>query len=442
MPPADDSLGAVVMAAGLGTRMRSATPKHLHPLLGRRMVDWVLVTARELGADPLVVVAAPSTADAFGGEDVAIQSQPLGTGDAVRAARAALEGRAHDVLVLSGDTPLLTPGLLRDLLEMHRESGAWATVLSFEPEDPRHYGRVIRNGAGGLEAIVEAKDATPEQLAVGEVNSSIYVFRSERLWPVLDRLTPQNAQGELYLTDTVSLLVEDGGTVAVHKGGDPMETEGVNTREELAAGAAALRDRVNREHMLAGVTIVDPQSTWIDADVTIEPDTVIHPFTVIRGTTRIAAGAEIGPHAVVVDSEIGTGALVGPFCYLRPGTVLGARAKAGTFVEIKNSLIGDETKVPHLSYIGDAEIGEGTNVGAGSITANFPHQPDRPKGRTTIGRNVRVGVDTVFNAPVEVGDDAWTAAGSVITEDVPPNALAIARARQVTKEGRGGKRND
>jgi bifunctional UDP-N-acetylglucosamine pyrophosphorylase/glucosamine-1-phosphate N-acetyltransferase len=442
MSPADDSLGAVVMAAGLGTRMRSATPKHLHPLLGRRMVDWVLETARALDADPLVVVAAPSTADAFEREEVAVQHEPLGTGDAVRSARAALEGRAHDVLVLSGDTPRLTPELLRDLLETHRTSGASATVLSFEPDDPRQYGRVIRNGDGGLDAIVEARDATPEQLAVREVNSSIYVFRADRLWPVLERLTPQNAQGELYLTDTVSLLVEDGGTVAVHKGGDPMETEGVNTRVELAEAAAALRDRVNEEHMLAGVTIVDPQTTWIDADVTIEPDAVIHPFTVIRGASRVASGAEIGPHAVIVDSEIGTGALVGPFCYLRPGTVLGARAKAGTFVEIKNSLIGDETKVPHLSYIGDAEIGEGTNVGAGSITANYPHQAGRPKGRTTIGRNVRVGVDTVFDAPVEVGDDAWTAAGSVITEDVPPNALAIARARQVTKEGRGGKRND
>jgi bifunctional UDP-N-acetylglucosamine pyrophosphorylase/glucosamine-1-phosphate N-acetyltransferase len=442
MPPADDSLGAVVMAAGLGTRMRSATPKHLHPLLGRRMVDWVLATARDLGADPLVVITAPATADAFRDQEVAIQEQPLGTGDAVRSARAALEGRARDVLVLSGDTPRLTPALLRDLLETHRASGAWATVLSFEPDDPRQYGRVIRNGDGGLERIVEARDATSAELEVREVNASIYVFRDERLWPVLERLTPQNAQGELYLTDTVSLLVAEGGTVAVHKGGDPMETEGVNTRQELAAAAASLRDRVNREHMLAGVTIVDPQTTWIDAEVTIEPDAVIHPFTVIRGASRVASGAQIGPHAVVVDSEIGAHALVGPFCYLRPGTVLGVRAKAGTFVEMKNSVIGDETKVPHLSYIGDAEIGAGTNVGAGAITANYPHEAGVPKGKTTIGRNVRIGVNTVFDAPVEVGEDAWTAAGSVITEDVPPNALAIARARQVTKEGRGGKRND
>jgi bifunctional UDP-N-acetylglucosamine pyrophosphorylase/glucosamine-1-phosphate N-acetyltransferase len=436
------TLGAVVMAAGLGTRMRSAVPKHLHPLLGRRMVDWVLAAAADLGAEPVVVVAAPSTAAAFDGLTVAVQGEPRGTGDAVRAARPILEGTVDDVLVLSGDTPLLTAQLLRELIEAHLRAGASATVLSFEPADPSSYGRVLRDGNGGLSAIVEARDATPEQLALREVNSSIYVFESRALWPVLDRLEPHNAQGELYLTDSVALLVQDGGSVAVHKGGDPVEPEGVNTRAELASAAAALRDRVNEAHMLAGVTIVDPQTTWIDAETVLEPDSIVHPFTVIRGASRVAAGAEIGPHAVLVDSVVGAGALVGPFCYLRPGTVLEAGAKAGTFVEIKNSRIGEGTKVPHLSYIGDADIGEGTNVGAGSITANFPHQPDKPKGKTTIGRNVRVGVDTVFDAPVEVGDDAWTAAGSVITEDVPANALAIARARQVTKEGRGGKRDD
>jgi len=436
------SLCAVVMAAGLGTRMRSDVPKHLHPLLGRRMVDWVLEAAREAGADPVVVVVAPTTVGEFGGVEVAVQEQPLGTGDAVRSARNTLEGRTDDVLVLSGDTPLLTPALLRDLLATHRRTGAAATVLSFERDDPGEYGRLLRNGDGAVAAIVEARDATPEQLAVREVNSSIYVFRSDRLWPVLDSLTPHNAQGELYLTDSVALFSGGGDTVAVHKGGDGMETQGVNTKVELAAAAAVMRDRINAEHMLAGVTIVDPSSTWIDAEVTIGPDAVIHPFTVLGGATRVGSGAEVGPHVVVRDAEIGERSVVGPFCYLRPGTVLGAGAKAGTFVEIKNALIGSEAKVPHLSYIGDAEIGDATNVGAGSITANYPHQAGRPKGRTTIGRNVRVGVDTVFNAPVEVGDDAWTAAGSVITEDVPPNALAIARARQVNKEGRGGKRND
>jgi bifunctional UDP-N-acetylglucosamine pyrophosphorylase/glucosamine-1-phosphate N-acetyltransferase len=434
-------LGAVVMAAGLGTRMRSGVPKHLHPLLGRRMVDWVLETARELGSDPLVVVASPSTAAAFDGLEIAVQETPLGTGDAVRSARQALEGRVEDVLVLSGDTPLLTAALLRDLVETHRNEGAWATVLSFEPDDPRQYGRVLRSGNGTLAAIVEAGDASPEELAVREVNSSIYVFRAERLWPVLDRLAPHNAQGELYLTDSVALLVAEGGRVAVHKGGDPMETEGVNTRAELAGAGAALRDRINEAHMLAGVTIVDPGTTWIDAQAELEPDAVIHPFTVVYGASRIAAGAEVGPHAVLRDAVVGAGALVGPFCYLRPGSVLEAGAKAGTFVEIKNANIGEGARVPHLSYVGDAEIGAGSNVGAGSITANYPHQAGRPKGKTTVGRNVRLGVDTVLVAPVEVGDDAWTAAGSVITEDVPANALAIARARQVNKEERGGHRD-
>lgn len=442
MPTNDmHTLGAVVMAAGLGTRMRSEVPKHLHALLGRRMVDWVLESARELGADPLVVVAGPSNADAFDGIEVAIQEEPLGTGDAIRSARSSLEGRTEDVLVLSGDTPLLTSELLRDLVETHRREDAWATVLSFEPAEPRSYGRVLRDRTGRLAAIVEAGDATPDQLEVTEVNSSIYVFRAERLWTVLDQLRPHNAQGELYLTDSVALLVAEGGRVAVHKGGDPVETEGVNTRVELAAAAAALRDRINEEHMLAGVTIVDPPTTWIDADAVLEPDAVVHPFTVVRGASRVAAGAEVGPHAVLVDAEVGERAVVGPFCYLRPGTVLEAGAKAGTFVEIKNSRIGERTKVPHLSYLGDADVGEDTNIAAGNITVNLEHAT-KQKSRTVIGRNVRTGVDNAFVAPVTIGDDAWIGAGSVITEDVPPGALAIARAKQVNKEGRGGKRND
>jgi len=428
------------MAAGLGTRMRSDVPKHLHPILGRRMVDWVLESARALEVEPLVVVAARATAAAFDGLPVAVQEQPRGTGDAVRCARATLDGRSDDVLVLSGDTPLLTSTVLRDLVETHRREGAAATVLSFEPDDPKHYGRVLRGPDQGLRAIVEYRDATEEQRAVREVNSSIYVFRADRLWSVLDRLTPHNAQGELYLTDSVALLVAEGDRVAVHKGGDPVETEGVNTRVELATATGALRDRINEAHMLAGVTIVDPASAWIDADAVIEPDAVIHPFTVIRGGSRIAARAEIGPHAVLVDATVGEGALVGPFCYLRPGTVLEAGAKAGTFVEIKNSHIGQRTKVPHLTYLGDADVGPDTNIAAGNITANQDHT--RVKERTTIGRNVRTGVDNAFVAPVSIGDDAWIAAGSVITEDVPPGALAIARAKQVNKEGRGGKRND
>jgi bifunctional UDP-N-acetylglucosamine pyrophosphorylase/glucosamine-1-phosphate N-acetyltransferase len=309
------------------------------------------------------------------------------------------------------------------------------------PDDIRSYGRVVRSADGDVEGIVEAADASPEQLAIREANSSIYVFRGDLLWPALERLQPVNAQGELYLTDAVRDLVAAGHRVVAHVADDADETEGVNTRAELAAAAAILRDRINTAHMLAGVTIADPLSTWIEPSVTLEPDTVVHPFTILRGATSVAEGAEIGPHAVVIDAVVGASATVGPFCYVRPGTVLGARAKAGTFVEIKNTRLDEDAKVPHLSYFGDAEVGAGTNIGAGSITANFDHRPGVPKKRTVIGRNGRVAVDTMFVAPVTVGDDVWTAAGSVVTDDVPDNALVGFAPRQTIKEGRGGKRD-
>jgi len=433
---------AVVMAAGLGTRMKSATPKHLHPLLGRRLVDWVVEAVRPLNPDPLVVVVAPDAVDAFDGVNVAVQENPLGTGDSLRAARNNV-GDAKQLLVVSGDHPRLSSDLLRRFVDEHRASGVTATVLSFEPPDPRAYGRIVRGGDGRLQQIVEHADADGAQRALGEVNSSIYVFEADKLWPALERIEPVNAQGELYLTDAVRLLVEGGEDVAVFKAPDADEVEGVNTRAELADAASFLRARVNKEHMLAGVTIVDPQTTWIDPEVELEPDSTIHPFTVLRGKTRVAAGAEVGPHAVAIDAEIGPDAKVGPFCYLRPGTKLGAGAKAGTFVEIKNSELGPRTKVPHLSYIGDAEIGEDTNVAAGNITANFPHEPGRPKARTKIGRNVRTGIHNGFEAPVEIGDDAWIAGGAYITEDVPPESLAGFPPKQITKEGYlRGKRND
>jgi bifunctional UDP-N-acetylglucosamine pyrophosphorylase / glucosamine-1-phosphate N-acetyltransferase len=430
------------MAGGLGTRMRSAVPKHLHSILGRRMVDWVLEAARPLGLQRVVVVVSPSYAAAFQGVETAVQDEPLGTGHAVLAARESLAGAAEDVLVLSGDTPLLTSALLDELVAAHRSSGAAATVLSFVPDDIRSYGRIVRDADGGVRSIVEAADASPEELAIREANSSIYVFRGETLWPALERLEPANAQGELYLTDAVRSLVEGGERVAVHVADDPIEAEGVNTRAELAAAAATLRDRINEVHMLAGVTIVDPVSTWIDPTVTIEADAVVNPFTVLRGETTIAVAAEIGPHVVAIDAQIGPEATVGPFCYLRPGTVLERGSKAGTFVEIKKSHIGEDAKVPHLSYIGDAEIGAGSNIGAGSITANFAHEPGVPKKRTTIGRNARVAVDTMFVAPVTLGDDVWTAAGTVVSDDVPDNALVGFAPRQTIKEGRGGKRHD
>ncbi|MDX6369858.1 MAG: bifunctional UDP-N-acetylglucosamine pyrophosphorylase / glucosamine-phosphate N-acetyltransferase [Gaiellaceae bacterium] len=432
----------MIMAAGLGSRMKSATPKHLHPLLGRRLVDWVVAAVRALDPDPLVVVLSPEAAAAVGDVTVAVQERPLGTGDSLRSARESI-GDAKTLLVVSGDHPRISPELLQQLVAAHRDAGATATVLSFEPPDPRAYGRVIRDEAGRLRAIVEDADASDAERAVREVNSSIYVFETDKLWAVLERIEPANAQGELYLTDAVRLLVEGGEEVVVFKAPDADEVEGVNTRAELADAAAFLRARVNKEHMDAGVTIVDPQTTWIDPDVVLAADSTIHPFTVLRGRTRVATGAEVGPHVVAEDAEIGADAKVGPFCYLRPGTKLGAGSKAGTFVEIKNSEIGAGAKVPHLSYIGDADVGEGSNVAAGNITANFPHQPDRPKGRTKIGRNVRTGIHNGFEAPVEVGDDAWIAGGSYITEDVPPESLAGFPPKQITKEGYlRGKHND
>ncbi len=422
--------------------MKSAQPKHLQPLLGRRLVDWVLAAAAPLEPAPFLVVCSPNGGSELGSSlpapiEVVVQEHPRGTGDAVRSGRSALEGFDGDLLVLAGDTPLLAPELLARLVDEHRASAAVLTVLSFEPDDPGAYGRIVRDERGMLAAIVEASDARPEQLAIREVNSSCFVFRAPFLWAALNRLEPENAKGELYLTDVVRLLVQDGHPTAIVLAPESRDLDGVNTKVELASAAAALRDRIVRQHLLAGVTIVDPSTTWIEPDVEIEPDAVIHPFTVLRGTTRVAAGAEVGPHAVVVDSEIGPGALVGPFCYLRPGSLLEAGAKAGSFVEVKNTRLRAGAKVPHLSYMGDADVGEGTNIAAGNITANFPHEPGRPKARTVIGKNVRTGVHNAFVAPIAIGDDAWIGAGSTITEDVPAGALAIARARQVNKEGHG-----
>jgi len=429
------NVAAVVMAAGLGTRMRSELPKHLHPLLGRRMVDWVVESARAVEADPVVVVVSPDRADAFEGLTTAVQQNPRGTGDAVAAAHDALAGFSGDVLVLSGDTPLLTEEVLGGLIEAHHRERAQVTVLSFEHTDDFPYGRLVRAPDGSLEGIVEEGDATPEQLAIAELNSSIYVFESAALWAALERLDTSNAQGELQLTDTIRHIIAAGGLAAVYRSPDPQAPIGVNTRADLAAAGSVLRDRINRAHMLAGTTIVDPPTTWIEPDVELEPDSTIHPFTQLRGKTRVGTGAEVGPHAVVVDAEIGPGVLIGPFAYLRPGSVVGEGAKIGTFVELKNTRVGERTKVPHLSYLGDADIGEDTNVAASNVTVNFPHQPGREKGRTKIGRNVRTGVDNSFVAPVEIGDDAWIAAGTVITEDVPPGSLAGFPPRQVTKEG-------
>jgi bifunctional UDP-N-acetylglucosamine pyrophosphorylase/glucosamine-1-phosphate N-acetyltransferase len=443
----------VILAAGEGTRMRSATPKMLHPLCGRPMVAWTVAAAREGGAERVVVVDGParsleSSVDAKA--TIAVQQEPRGTADAVRAASDQLD-RDGTVIVLNGDAPLIRPETIAALADAHRRSGAAATIATAVLEDPSGYGRVIRAPDGTVDRVAETKvpgDASELELRVREVNTGLYAFDASELLDALERVQSDNAQGEFYLPDVLPLLRDHERTVDAYEVADPLETLGVNDRVELARVRAIAQRRIHEAHMLAGATIVDPGSTVIDADVEIGQDAVIAPLTSLHGETQIGARSTVGPLSTLIDTRVGeeatvvhsyaTGAEigarvnVGPFAYLRPGAVLRAGAKAGTFVEIKNSTVGEGAKVPHLSYIGDAEIGEETNIGAGTITANYDGYR---KHRTSIGARARVSVDTMFVAPVSMGDDAYTAAGSVITKDIPPGALGVARERQQNVEG-------
>ena len=438
---ADRPLACIVMAGGKGTRMRSALPKVLHPIWGRPLLGWVIAAVREAGAGRVVVVVPPDAADAVaavaGDAETVIQHDQLGTGDAVRCAMPPLEGFSGDVLIVSGDTPLLTAELLGGLVDAHVADGAAATAATFQIDQPGSYGRVIRD-ADGIR-IVEAKDATPAELEVDEVNAGLYVFDADALRPALAGLTNDNAQGEYYLPDVVPAIAMAGGRASASLVDDASLLLGVNTRVELAEAAQIIRDRIIERHLLAGAGIVDPATTYIDADVELEADCVVHPYTILRGRTRLAAGAEAGPHSVLTDSVLDSGAQAGPFAHLRAGTHLHAGARVGAFAETKNTELGARSKIPHLSYVGDATVGEDTNIGAGNITANYDGVS---KHRTTIGDRVRTGSDCVFVAPVEVGDDATTGAGSIITEDVPAEALGIARARQVNKEHYAKRKRD
>jgi bifunctional UDP-N-acetylglucosamine pyrophosphorylase/glucosamine-1-phosphate N-acetyltransferase len=336
--------------------------------------------------------------------------------------------------VLSGDVPLVSAEAIRGLIAAHASSGAAATIVTGILDDPSGYGRVVRDPDGSVARVVETKehgDSTPEERHIGEVNTGIYAFLPDALRQALPRLSADNAQGELYLPQVLELISADGRTVASHACVDPRLMLGVNDRVDLVRIRKLAQEAIHERHMRAGVDIVDPGTTVIDVDVQIGQDTVIEPFTTIRGSTRIGAGCVVR-HSYLVDCVLEERASVGPFAYLRPGAILRAGAKAGTFVEIKNSDIGPAAKVPHLSYIGDADVGERTNLGAGTITANYD---GREKHRTSIGKRVRGGVDTAFVAPVTVGDDAYTAAGSVVTDDVPAGALAVARAKQENIEG-------
>lgn len=417
------------------------------------MVAWPIVAARAAGAGRVAAIVSPGRDLSAGlpeGVEAVEQPQSDGTGGAIRAALPLIE-EAETVLVLSGDVPLISKETIADLLRAHESSPAAATMLTIELDDPGAYGRVVRDGDGWVERVVEAKaagDADASQLEIREINAGTYVFDAAPLAAALQGLSDDNAQGEYYLPDVFPALREAGHQVAAHRAEDLAVTMGVNNRADLATVEAEARRRLLEAHMLAGVTVVDPASTWIDAGVEIAADARIEPGTSLRGQTKIAEGAVVGPLSTLIDSSVGAGSQVlhsylvecdvqagcsvGPFAYLRPGAVLADRAKAGTFVEIKNSEVGEGTKVPHLAYVGDTEIGPGSNLGAGTITANYD---GFRKNRTVIGRNVRIGVDTMLIAPVEVGDSAYTGAGAVIKDDVPEGALAVSENAQRNIDG-------
>ncbi|WP_395691168.1 bifunctional UDP-N-acetylglucosamine diphosphorylase/glucosamine-1-phosphate N-acetyltransferase GlmU [Nocardioides sp.] len=443
-------LTVVVLAAGGGTRMKSKTMKVLHPIAGRTMIGHVLAAAR--ATDPVRIVAVVGhqreavsahireiEPDAV----LAVQEEQLGTGHAVRMAVEAAGSVEGTVLVAYGDTPLLQGESLRWFAAEHEAAQCAVSILSGVVDDPYGYGRVLRNAEGDVEAIVEEKDATAQQREVREINSGILALDADFLLGALPRIGNDNAKGEFYLTDVVSIAREDGLTVGAYPIDDVMQTEGVNDRAQLARMGAEMNRRIVDRWMREGVTVMDPATTWIDADVVLEPDVTILPGVQLLGATAVAEDAVVGPDCTLKDCEIGVGARVvrvhgelavigaganvGPFSYLRPGTTLGAGGKIGGFVETKNAAIGDGAKVPHLSYVGDAEIGEGTNIGAGTIFANYDGVQ---KHRTTVGRHARTASNNTFVAPVHIGDGAGTGAGTVVRRDVPPGALAVSSGPQ------------
>lgn len=450
----------LVLAAGPGTRMRSDTPKVLHTIAGRSMLSHSLHAIAKMAPQHLVVTLghehqriAPlvaQLAEHLGRPiEVALQDRPRGTGDAVRCGLSALpEDYAGVVVVTSGDTPLLDSDTLAGLVAAHRAESAAVTVLTTTLPDPGGYGRILRTQDDEVMAIVEHADATPSQREIREVNAGVYAFDIAALRSALSRLSSDNAQQELYLTDVVSILRGDGRAVHARHVEDSALVAGVNNRVQLAELGAELNRRIVAAHQMAGVTVVDPATTWIDVDVTIGRDTVVHPGTQLLGGTRVGGHCVVGPDTTLTDvtvgdgatvirthgtdSSIGDGAAVGPYTYLRPGTVLGADGKLGAFVEAKNSTIGAGTKVPHLTYVGDADIGEHSNIGASSVFVNYDGESKR---RTTVGSHVRTGSDTMFVAPVTIGDGAYTGAGTVVRDDVPPGALAVSAGPQRNIEG-------
>ncbi len=445
----------VVLAAGEGTRMKSAVPKVLHEVGGRTLIGHAVAAAEALEPEHLVVVVGHGRdqvtehlAAVAPRVTTAVQDRQLGTGHAVGCALGTLPELAGVVVVTYGDVPLLASGTIRDLVDLHLADGNGVTVLTAEVENPAGYGRIVRDADGGVLGIVEEKDASDAVQRIREINSGIYAFDAAVLRDGLARLTSDNAQGELYLTDLVAMARTDGRGVGAYGTADSWQTEGVNDRVQLAAIRRELNRRVLDGWMRAGVTVVDPATTWVDVTVELDRDVVLRPGVQLCGSTRVEGGAEVGPDSTITDCAIGAGASVvrthatgadigpecsvGPFTFLRPGTRLAHGSKAGAYVEIKASSVGEGSKVPHLSYVGDAEIGEGSNIGAAAVVVNYDGVA---KHRTVVGDHVRIGSDTMLVAPVTVGDGAYTAAGSVITNDVPPGAMAVARGRQRNVEG-------
>ncbi|HEX6246738.1 MAG TPA: bifunctional UDP-N-acetylglucosamine diphosphorylase/glucosamine-1-phosphate N-acetyltransferase GlmU [Nocardioidaceae bacterium] len=444
----------VLLAAGSGTRMKSKTMKVLHPICGRSLIGHVISASEALSPHHLVAVVGnqreqvePHILDQVPDALIAVQETQDGTGHAVRVAVEALQDKAGTtdgtVVVMFGDTPLLEAETVAELVADHSGSGRALTILTAEVDDPFGYGRIIRDGAGDVTAIVEEKDATPEQAAIREINSGIFAFDGGFLADAVTRITNDNAKGEYYLTDVVAIARDQGRTVGAHSIDDVLQTEGANDRAQLAGLAAEMNRRILTRLMKDGVTVVDPSTTWVDVTVELARDVTLLPGVQLHGATRVGEDAVVGPDTTLTDvivgdgatvvrthgseSVVGAGATVGPFAYLRPGTVLGDRGKIGTFVETKNSRIGDGAKVPHLSYVGDAEIGEGTNIGAGTIFANYD---GLRKHRTTVGRHAKTGSNNTFVAPVHIGDGAVTGGGTVVRRDVPPGALAVSTGPQ------------
>ncbi|GAA5109307.1 bifunctional UDP-N-acetylglucosamine diphosphorylase/glucosamine-1-phosphate N-acetyltransferase GlmU [Alloalcanivorax gelatiniphagus] len=450
-----DNLTVIVLAAGGGTRMKSKTMKVLHPIAGRSMIGHVLRAVQAVEPTSVVAVVGhqreqvgPHITELMPDAVLAVQETQEGTGHAVRIAMEASGTTSGTVIVAAGDTPLLEGESLRAFAAEHEAAQRAVSILSGRVPSPFGYGRIVRNHEGDVEAIVEEKDATPEQREIDEINSGILAFDAEFLVSALPRISNDNAKGEYYLTDAVGLAREDGLTVGAHRIDDVAQTEGANDRAQLAELGKELNRRIVTRWMRDGVTVMDPATTWIEADVVIEADATILPGTQLLGATVVHEDAVVGPDTTLKDCEVGAGArvvrthaelavigaeaTVGPFAYLRPGTHLGTGGKIGTFVETKNSTIGDGAKVPHLSYVGDAEIGEGTNIGAGTIFANYDGVA---KHRTVIGRHAKTGSNNTFVAPVEVGDGAGTAGGTVVRRNVPAGALAVSSAPQRNLEG-------